>query len=128
MAAATGCVPKASFSCLLPLWKTLSVIRFHQAPFKLVLLPRVPEHIRYCVHCLRWSLYFPQPPGSPGSKSHWPSKPGILGAVFPAWALQSEDPSTGWSPSLPGEKRCDCRDSLGGVTHLGVLVLTTLWF
>ena len=62
MAAATVCVPRVSFSCLLPLWKTLSVIRFHQAPFKLVLLPWVPEHVRYCVLCLRVESLFPTAP------------------------------------------------------------------
>ena len=51
MAAASVCVPRVSFSCLLPLQDTLQYqwVGLTQAPFKLLLLPWVLEHVRFCV-------------------------------------------------------------------------------
>ena len=44
-------VPRVSCSCLLPLWEILQdqQVGLTQAPFKLLLLPWVPEYMRFCV-------------------------------------------------------------------------------
>ena len=62
MAAASVYVPRVSSSCLLALWEAFQdqQVGLIQAPFKLLLLPWVLEHVRFCVHPLRVeSLLFP---------------------------------------------------------------------
>ena len=51
MAAASVCVPRVSSSCLLPLQKALQdqQVGLTQTPFKWLLLPWLPEHVRFCV-------------------------------------------------------------------------------
>ena len=51
MAAASVCVPRVSSSCLLPLQKALQdqQVGLTQAPFKWLLLPWLPERVRFCV-------------------------------------------------------------------------------
>ena len=55
-------VPRVSSSRLLPLWETLQdqQVGLTQASFKLLLLPWIPEHVRFCAH--------PQPSAPSDSK------------------------------------------------------------
>ena len=54
------CVPRMTSSCFLFLWETLQdqQVGLTQAPFKLLLLPWVPEHVRFCVLPLRVESLF----------------------------------------------------------------------
>ena len=61
MAPASVCVLRVSASCLLPLQEALQdqSVRLTQVSFKLLLLPWVPEHVRFCVHSSRVESLFP---------------------------------------------------------------------
>ena len=61
----------------------LSKISFFQfiASFKLLLLPLDPEHVRFYVCYLRMESLFP--PTLWVSKTHWPSKPNVVGTCLP---------------------------------------------
>ena len=70
MAAASVCVPWVISSYLLLLWEALQdqQVDLTQALCTLLLLPLVPEYVRFCIHPFRVDLYFPQPSCSPNSK------------------------------------------------------------
>ena len=65
MSSQNGCplvyVPRVSSRCLLPLQEVLQdqQVRLIQVPFKLLLLPQVPEQVRFCMHRLRVESLFP---------------------------------------------------------------------
>ena len=65
MSSQNGCplvyVPRVSSSCLLPLQEVLQgqQVRLIQVPFKLLLLPLVPEQVRFCMNRLRVESLFP---------------------------------------------------------------------
>ena len=69
MAAASVSITRVTSSHLLPLWETLQdkQLGLTQGPNKLLLLPWVLEHVRFCVPLLRVGLYFLQPSGTPES-------------------------------------------------------------
>ena len=78
MVATTVYVPRVSSHCLLSLWKSLQdqQVGLTQDPFKLLLLPWVLEHVRFCVCPLRIESLFSS--GLWDSwKPHWPSKPNV---------------------------------------------------
>ena len=60
VARASVCISRVSSSGLLPLWKALQdqQVCLTQTPFKLLLLPWVSEHVRFCVHPLRVEYLF----------------------------------------------------------------------
>ena len=70
MAAARVCVPRVNSSYLLFPWEALQYqqVVLTQAPCTLLLLPWVPEYVRFCMHPFRVDLYFPQSSCSPKSK------------------------------------------------------------
>lgn len=55
MAAASACEPRGSFICLLPYQEVLEdqQVGVTQAPFRLLLLPWIPEYVGYCICPLR---------------------------------------------------------------------------
>ena len=55
-----NCVPRVSSSCLPPLQEAFQDQRLGrtQDPFKLLLVYRVPKHVRFCVCCLRMESLF----------------------------------------------------------------------
>ena len=61
MAGASVYVPSLSSSCLLSLQETLQnqQVSLNQTSIKLLLLPLVPECVRYCVSPLRVKFLFP---------------------------------------------------------------------
>ena len=92
MAATNISVPRVSSSCPLLLQEALQdhQVSLTPAPFKLLLLPWVPVHARFCVHPLRVESLFSTALWSHESKRHWPSKPNVLAACFlsagpPGW-------------------------------------------
>ena len=83
MAATSVYVPRVIHSCHLLLQETLQdqQVGLAQAPIKLLLLPWVPVHVRFCVCPLRVKSLFPR---TPEIKPQWPSKPNFLGADLPS--------------------------------------------
>ena len=61
MAAASACEPRGSFICFLPLQEALEdqQVGVTQAPFRLLLLPWIPEYVGYCMCRLRVESLFP---------------------------------------------------------------------
>ena len=101
MAAASVCVPRVSPNCLLLLWD--KQVGLTQAPFKLLLLPWVPESVRLLCTPFKSGVSFPQPSGSSKRKPHWPSKPNVLGAHLPsAEPLGREVQCGAWTPHSLG--------------------------
>ena len=102
-AAAHVCVPRVNSSCLLLLWETLQdqQLGLTQATFKLLLLPWVPEHVRFCVCPIEVQSLFPKALWVLESKSHWASKPNILAALFPAQDPQAGQPDVGLRQLAP---------------------------
>ena len=86
-----------SSSCFLPLWESLQdqQVGLTQAPFTLLLLPRVSEHEILCAP-FKNGVYFPQPYGSPESKFCWPSKPNVLELLFLVQESQAEEQLEVW--------------------------------
>ena len=78
--------------CLCPQGKALQdqQLGLTQAPFKLFLLPWVPEHVRFCMFPLRVEFLFHTALWDSPSKPHCPSKPNVLGAYLPGTG------PTGW--------------------------------
>ena len=72
-----------------------------QDSFKLLLMLRILEHVRLCVHPVRVKSLFPMPLGSPESKSHWPSKPNDLGTQLPGQDPQPGKSDVGLTPLTP---------------------------
>ena len=95
-----GLCARVSCSSLLPLWEALQdqQVGLMQAPFKLLLLPRILECVRFCMHSPLALLC--ACPTDLQSQT-------FLGLVFPV-----KDPRLGnsmwdWDPSLPGENLCN---------------------
>ena len=61
-----------------------------QAPFKLLLLLWVPEHVIFCMFPLRVEFLFHTALWDSPSKPHCPSKPNVLGVYLPGTG------PTGW--------------------------------
>ena len=91
MAASSLCVPRVSCSCFLPLQEILQIqqVGLTEAPFKSLLLPWVPEHVRCWVHPFRVESQFLTAPGSPERKPCWPSKQNVLRAYLPSSGPQA---------------------------------------
>ena len=108
MSATSVCVLRVSSSCLLPLWVVLQdqQVGLTQAPFILLLLPWVPEHVRFCVHSLRVESQFPTALWLSQNNSLWSSKPNVLGAHLPDTGPSAGEPDIGlrsltpWGESL----------------------------
>ena len=104
MTAARVCVPKVSYSCILPLWDSLnSAGRLTQDHFKWLLLPWVPEDVRFCVCPWRVESLFLTALWVSQIEVLWTSKSNILGAHLPGagclgcgnwWGLRTPVP---WS-------------------------------
>lgn len=67
-------------------------------------------------------LFISHSPGSPKSKSHWPSQPDVWGLVFPVQGLWAGESVWGSGPLLLGKQLCSCKLFL----HPGVWALTAL--
>ena len=85
MAVPVSVSPGGGAHGLLPLREALQdqQVGLTQAPFKLLLLPWISEHVRFCVRPLRVESLFPTAPRSRENKPHWPSKLSVLGAYLP---------------------------------------------
>ena len=64
-----------------------------EAPFKSLLLPWVPEHVRFWVHPFRVESQFLTAPGSPERKPCWPSKPNVPRDYLPSSGPQARKSS-----------------------------------
>ena len=115
-------VSSVSSSCLLPLWEALQdqQVGLIQALFKLLFLPWVLEHVRFCVHFLRvesishspLALLKLSPAGLP-SQTFW----GLIFPVQDPWAVESD---VGFRYHLLlGENLCNCKSSICGVPTWG---------
>ena len=94
MTAARVYVPKVSYSCTLPLWDSLnSACRLTQDHFKWLLLPWVPEYVRFCVCPWRVESLFLTALWVSQMEVLWTSKSNILGHIFllqDAWAVETD--------------------------------------
>ena len=92
MANASIYVSRVSSSCFLLIWEPLQdqQVGLTQAPFKLLLLLWVPEHVIFCMFPLRVEFLFHTALWDSPSKPHCPSKPNVLGVYLPGTG------PTGW--------------------------------
>ena len=86
LATARFYIPRLSFNYLLPLQEVLQdqQVGLIHVLFKVLLLLRVPECVRFLCALDESDLHFPQPCFSPENMFHWLLKPDILGAHLPA--------------------------------------------
>ena len=84
MAATNVYVPRMNPGCFLPPLEVLKDQQksLTQAPFKILLLPCISEHVRFLHALLRVESLFPTAPGSPDSTHNWSSKPNFWGLIF----------------------------------------------
>ena len=66
-----------------------SACRFDSSFFQIISALGLGEYEIFVYTIQEWSLYFPQPSGSPESKPHWPSKSNVLWVYLPGLGLQA---------------------------------------
>lgn len=54
-------------------------------------------------------LFISHSPGSPRSKSRWPSKPDVWGLIFPVQGLWAGESVMGSGSLLLGKQLCSCK-------------------
>ena len=126
MAAARVCVPRVISSYLLLLWEALQdqQVDLTRAPRTLLLLPWVPEYVRFFMHPFRVDLYFPQPSCSPKSKPTSLQRQTFWELIFQVQDPQAGEPDVGSDSLLLEENLCSCNYPCLWVAHPVVWILT----
>ena len=97
MAAARVCVPRVISSYLFLLWEALQdqQVDLTRTSRTLLLLPWVPEYVRFFMHPFRADLYFPQPSCSPKSKPTSLQRQTFWELIFQVQNPQAGEPDVG---------------------------------
>ena len=117
-------IPRLSFNCLLPLQDILQYqqVGLIHVLFKVLLLLRVSEYVRFLCALYKSDLHFPQPFFSPENMFYWLLKSDILGGSPSCYGTQCG----AWISHSLGEALQLQSFSCLQITYLVVWVLTVL--